>query len=226
MMKNIVVKNRGGRVLNYNERVLEAAKKMHRDGLVAGTSGNVSMLDRVNQAIAITPSGLDYEVMEAEDITVIDFNGKIIEGCQKPSSEWRMHAVMYEKLPDVGAIVHTHAPYATSFSVLNERIPVVLIEMVLLGGDVQVAPFAMSGSRNLGLSVADTLLKTDRYACLLQNHGAVTIGETLEEAMMRSIYLEDAAKIYHYACSVGIPKEIDEEKINEMMIQLGMKGRV
>lgn len=202
------------------EQVLEVAKKIYKHNLVVGTSGNVSVMDREQQRIIITPSGMDYEKMVLDDIIVIDMAGNVVEGAQRPSSEWRMHSVMYEQLPGVQAIVHTHSPYATSFSVLNEQIPVVLIEMVLLGGDVPVAPFAMSGSRELGVNVAVTLHQSKRFSCLLQNHGAVTIGETLDQAYMRAIYLEDAAKIYHYARSIGTPRRIAEADIAEMMTQL------
>ncbi|MFJ7952038.1 class II aldolase/adducin family protein [Lysinibacillus sp. NPDC096418] len=204
------------------QTVHENALKAYNTGLMAGTSGNFSTVDRDLKVMAITPSGAAYETMLPEDITVIDFNGNILSGTKPPSSEWQMHLSIYEKISDVGGVAHTHSPYATSFAVLNQSIPVVLIEMVLLGGKVPLAPFAMPGSKELGDVTAETLLKEQTSACLLANHGALTIGKTMDEAYMKAVYLEDSAKIYHFARSIGDVRLVKESAIKKMKEKLGL----
>jgi len=200
---------------SYKRQVCEYAIKAYRQGFVAGTSGNISTLSDHNE-IVITPSGVDYALITIDDIMVIDFSGNVIAGPNKPSSEWPMHAEIYNQLPGVRSIVHTHSPYATSFAVLNETIPVVLIEMVFfLGGDIRVAPLAAQGTSDVG--VGAVLALRDRNACLLQNHGAVSIGKNLQEAFLRAEYTEDAAKACHLARSIGEPTLVPDEIILEAL---------
>lgn len=97
---------------------------------MAGTSGNISAYFREKQWIVITPSSYDYSLMAEEDIVVIDLDGNLVEGRHKPSSEWKMHAEIYRHLSHANAVVHTHSPYASSFAVNHQEIPVVLIEMI------------------------------------------------------------------------------------------------
>lgn len=186
------------------------AKKALQSGMVAGTSGNLSVLLEEAKAIAITPSGYDYSIMEEKDIVIIDFYGTILEGDHKPSSEWRLHAEIYKNLPHVKSVVHTHSPYATSFAVLQKEIPVVLIEMVpFLKGSVEVSPYAKQGSSEVG-SYAIPIL-AGKNACLMANHGVVAVGDTLGQAYINSVYVEDAAKIYHMALTVGTPVILTED---------------
>ena len=192
------------------KEVVLTAKRALQEGMVAGTSGNISVLLPNSNMIAITPSGYDYAIMEADDIVVIDFEGTILEGHHKPSSEWRLHAEIYKNLPHVKAVVHTHSPYATSFAVLNKEIPVVLIEMVpFLKGSLEVSPYAKQGSSEVGAKAVPILAR--KNACLMGNHGVVAVGDTLGQAYTNSIYVEDAAKIYHMALSVGTPVVLTED---------------
>ncbi|MBT9775456.1 class II aldolase/adducin family protein [Clostridium sp. MCC353] len=191
------------------KQLVGTAKKAYREKLMAGTSGNMSIFCRDEGHILITPSSYDYEIMEEKDVVIIDLDGNVIEGIHKPSSEWRMHAEIYRRLPHVKAIVHTHSPYATSFAVLHREIPVILIEMIpFLKGSVEVSPYAAQGSAEVGINAAPVLER--KNACLMANHGAVAVGGSLDEAYINSVYLEDAAKIYHMACSVGTPVVIEE----------------
>ena len=146
--------------------VLNAAKRMYREALVSGSSGNVSAFDPERQLMAITPSGVDYTLMEEDNIIVMRLSGQVIAGSGLPSSEWRMHALAYEKRPELRAVVHTHSPYATGFAVLHRPIPLILIEMVpYIGGDVPLAEFALPGTRDLGQKALDVL--NGRSGCLL-----------------------------------------------------------
>src|SRR5699024_7334596 len=113
------------------QEVLRIAKKAYIEGLMAGTSGNMSVYCRETGIMAITPSSYDYSIMEEKDIVLVDLEGNVVEGWLPPSSEWRMHAEIYRHVERINAVVHTHSPYATSFAVLQKEIPVVLIEMPL-----------------------------------------------------------------------------------------------
>lgn len=187
--------------------VLQTAKKAYDEKLMAGTSGNMSVYDETSGNMFITPSSYDYSIMEEKDIVVIDLDGNLVEGIHKPSSEWKMHAELYKNLPEVKAVVHTHSPYATSFAVTHKEIPVILIEMIpFIKGSIEVSPYAVQGSAEVGLNAVPILKK--KNACLMANHGVVAVGETIEQAYINSVYVEDTAKIYHMALSTGTPVEI------------------
>ena len=152
----------------------------------------------------ITPSSYDYEIMEEKDMVVTDLEGNMIEGCHRPSSEWRMHAEIYKSLPHVRAVVHTHSPYATSFAVNHQEIPVVLIEMIpFLKGKIEVSAYAKQGSAQVGLNAVEILRR--KNACLMANHGVVAVVESVESAYINSVYVEDTAKIYYMALTSGRP---------------------
>ncbi|WML32918.1 class II aldolase/adducin family protein [Clostridium sp. OS1-26] len=196
--------------MRETEVVLNAAKGLYEEKLVAGTSGNISMrkFDGDNESFLITPSGFPYRLMTEEDIVEIDVNGIPKKPGQKPSSEWRMHLEVYKKYPNINAIVHTHSPFATGFAVNRQDIPLILIEMKpFLGGEIKVAPFKPAGSLELGQAIIPYLEKSN--SCLLANHGTISCGKTMEEAYTASVYVEDAAKIYYYAKTSGNPVIIE-----------------
>lgn len=186
------------------EEIVSTARRAYREGLMAATSGNLSYFDKKSGYMAITPSGMDYSIMTPEDIVILDLNGNVINGTQKPSSEWKMHAEIYRNLPQYRAIVHTHSPNATAYAVLRKEIPCVLVEMLLfLGGSIEVAAYAAQGSAAVGTNCLPILSR--KPTCLLANHGVVTAGDTLAHAYTNSIYVEDAAKIVRLAMSTGCP---------------------
>ena len=191
-------------------QVLETARKAYKEGLMAGTSGNMSVYVRDSGLMAITPSSYDYSIMEEKDIVVTDLDGNVAEGWLKPSSEWRLHAEIYKNLPHVGAVVHTHSPYATSFAVLRKEIPVILIEMEpFIKGSKEVSAYAVQGSAQVGINAVRILKR--KNACLMANHGVVAVGTDMAQAYINSVYTEDAAKIYHMALCVGEPVVIGEK---------------
>ncbi len=195
--------------------LLNMTRRSYEEALFAGTSGNLSVYDREKETMIITPSSIPYETMKEEDLVLMKLSGEIIEGRHKPSSEWRMHAAVYKEREDVGAVVHTHSPYATSFAVNREPIPIILIEMIpFLGGDMLVADFAMPGTEDVGREALKVL--KGRNACLMSNHGVLAVGENLEQAHIRAIYAEDAAKIYSLAKSNGQVKEVPGEFVEIM----------
>lgn len=185
-----------------SQEIVELSQRAFRQGLFSGTSGNLSC--RVAVGMLITPTSARYETMGWEDIVLMGLNGTVHGRGGKPSSEWRMHAAIYEAYPQVSAIFHTHSPYATAFAVNRESIPAVLIEShIFLGGEVRCAGYATPGSREVGLNAVPAL--KDRGGCTLANHGVVAVGKDLEEAYLRAEYIEDTAKVYALAKAVGTP---------------------
>ena len=145
----------------------------------------------------------------------IDLNGNILQGKHSPSSEWRMHAAIYRADARVNAIVHTHSPHATAFAINRMRIPAVLYEMVFfLGGDIPVAEGAIPGTPEVGENCVPVL--KERNGCLMANHGALAVGDTLDRAYTRAVYIEDAAKAYSVALTHGKTYEIGAEAENEI----------
>lgn len=191
--------------MNVKEMIVEAGRKMYNTGLVAGTSGNISMRNPDKEdSFFITPSSMAYDQIQEHDIVEINSKGEPYIKGLRPSSEWQMHVCVYGRFKKYNAIVHTHSTFATSFAVTHEDIPLILIEMrPYLGGDLHVAPYRPAGSKELGEVILPYL--EDRNSCLLANHGTISCGETLEDAFMAAEYVEDAAKIYYYAKTSGTP---------------------
>ena len=201
--------------MSIQSQLVQTAQRAYREKMFAATSGNLSVFDRESGKIYITPGSFPYEEMTPEDIMAIDLNGNILEGKHSPSSEWRMHAAIYRADKRVNAIVHTHSPYATAFAINHMRIPAVLYEMVFfLGGDIPVAEGAIPGTPEVGENCVPVL--KERNGCLMANHGALTVGDTLDRAYTRAVYIEDAAKAYSIALTHGKTYEIGAEAENEI----------
>lgn len=185
-------------------QVLAAAREMLRLGLTIGNSGNVSA--RVPSAdrllIAITPHGTYYDTIAAEDVVVVDAEGEPVVGDGIPSVELGLHAAIYAARPGVGAIVHAHPPMASAAAVIGRPIPPILEDqMIYLGGQIEVAPSALSGSDELAANALAAL--GPRNACLLGNHGALATGRDLREALCCCQYLEKLAQAYLFASLAG-----------------------
>ena len=148
--------------------------------------------------------------MTEDDIVVIDLDGNAVEGERRPTSEWRMHAAIFTAREDLTCSVHTHSPRATAFAVVHRPIPVILVEMMpYIGGDIPLAKFALMGTQELADEVVKALVR--RNACLMENHGVVAVGTNIDQAYTRAVYVEDAAKIYHFALQVGDPQLLPDD---------------
>ena len=187
-----------------------------QDHMFAATSGNLSVYDRQTGRMFITPGSFPYEDMTEDDMMVIDLDGNVLEGKHKPSSEWKLHAAIYRNFAGVCAVVHTHSPYATSFAINHMNIPVVLYEIAwFLGGDIPVAEGALPGSPEVGENCVKVL--KDRNGCLMGNHGAVAMGETLAQAYTRAVYIEDAAKAYSLALTHGPVRVVESAEVRRFL---------
>lgn len=193
-------------VQDLRAEVATTAQRLATAGLVAGTSGNVSA--RAGDAVAITPTGCELATVAADDITVVDLDGAVLEGALAPTSELDLHLGVYAA-HGAGAVVHTHAPVSTALSCVLDELPCVHYEMLLLGGPVRVAPYATFGTPELAASAVAAL--EDRTAALLANHGTIAFGADLAGALRATELLEWAATVYWRAASLGTPRALDED---------------
>ena len=175
-------------------------------GLIAGRDGNLSVRlgpDRV----LVTPSGLIKSLLTAGDMVEVGLAGRKRRGRRNPTSELDLHLRILRRRPDVGAVVHAHPPAATGFAVAGQEIPANLLpELIFLVGRVPLVPFGMPGTPELGDRVEPYLAQHD--ALLLANHGAVTMGKTLDQAWIRMETLEHAARIIMAARAIGEPQPL------------------
>ncbi|MCZ9345075.1 class II aldolase/adducin family protein [Streptomyces sp. TRM76130] len=179
------------------EALVAAARRTVADGLVVGTSGNVSV--RVGDTVLVTPSGVPYDRLTPDDVTGVDPDGRQVLGALVPTSELPMHLAVYRHT-DARAVVHTHAVHATAVSTLVPELPLVHYMAAALGGPVRVAPYAAYGTDELA---ENTLRALDgRAGCLLRNHGTLTYGSSLDQAYDRTAQLEWMCRLWLTASSV------------------------
>lgn len=192
----------------------ETAKKMYHSGLVAGTWGNLSV--RIDDDyMAVTPSGMKYDSLCPEDMVVMNMRDYTYRGSLKPSIEYFMHAALLLDNPAANAVVHTHSTYALMLATARRPIPAVCDDQVqILGGDIRVAEYALPGTPEMARTVTETL--RGRAGVLIPNHGAVTIGRTLEEALIGSVILEKTAQVYLGTLALGGPVELDAADVSAM----------
>jgi L-fuculose-phosphate aldolase len=193
-----------GRLERERERVAGAARRLAADGLVTGTAGDVSM--RTDDLVAVTPTGARLEDVTPEQVAVVDLEGAQVEGDLAPTSEIELHLGIYRRL-DAGAVVHSHARFATALACVLDELPVVHYQMLALGGPIRVASYATFGTPELAESTLKAL--EGRSAALMANHGAIAYGPDLDTAMEQALLLEWACELYWRASALGTPRALD-----------------
>lgn len=189
--------------------------ELPKNNLVTWTSGNVSIRDRETGYVVIKPSGVTYEDLRADDMVVLDLNGKVIEGKLKPSSDTASHLFIYRHRPDVFGVVHTHSPYATAFAANGMSIPVYLTAHAdEFGGPIPCGPFALIGGEQIGQVVIDHIGSSP--AILLKNHGVFTIGPSGRAAVKAAVMVEDVARTVWMARQLGQPDEIPADMVEKL----------
>ena len=186
-------------------------------GLIAGRDGNLSVrLGR--ERVLVTPSGVIKSLVTPGDMVEVDLSGKPRgRGSRKPTSELELHLRILRHRPDVQAVVHAHPPAATGFAVAGQEIPGNLLpELILVVGPVPLVPFGMPGTPELGDRIVPYLEDRRHQALLLANHGAVTLGRTLDEAWIRMESLEHSARIITAARAVGEPKPLTAQAVERL----------
>jgi len=210
---------------DLREEIVVTCRLMRDSGLVAGTEGNVSARTPGGEVL-LTPSGLDYAIMEPEDVVLVSLDGKTLEGAFEPSVETPMHTGIYRSRPETRAVVHTHARYSTTLACLDWEIPPLHYMLANLSeeGRVPVARYATYGTEDLASNAARALGSAHR-ACLLRNHGTIAVGTTLAEAYARTELLEQMAELYYRARVAGEPVILSTEEIAEVAAKIHDYGQ-
>lgn len=194
--------------------IIKTGIQLVEQGLVASTWGNISV-KKDNNSIYITPSGMEYRTLEPSDLVLVDLEGNILEGNRQPSSELCLHLAFYKQRQDIGAIVHTHSIYASAYSALRKPIPPLIEDLAqVVGGAVEVAPYALPGTEELAQNAVNTI--GTRGAVLLANHGVVGVGTSLAEAYKACLLVEKTAHIGLAAQVLGEPVALSAEDVERM----------
>lgn len=203
--------------------ICEYGRQLLADDLTTGTGGNLSA--RVGEdRIAISPSGVPYEDIEPADVPVVRTDGTVIKGDIEPSSELPMHLAVYEARPDVGGVVHTHSPYATTFASLGEPIPASHYLLAFAGSEVPVTRYETHATPEIGEAAVDALGE-ETSATLLRNHGVLTADASLEDAYTVAQMVEFCARIHHQARAVGEPEVLPDDEMERLAEKLDAYGQ-
>ena len=197
--------------------LIAAARRMLALGLTQGTSGNLSL--RTAGGRLIPPSAGPYEALTPEMIPLLPLRGDGYRGAYRPSSEWRFHRDILAARPEVGAVVHNHAPYATGLAIARREIPACHYMIARFGGaPIRCAPYALFGTAELSAHVLAAL--DGRTACLMANHGCLVTGPTLEAALAAAVELEALARQYLLSLAAGGPGRLSEDEVAAAIAQL------
>ncbi len=209
--------------------LVEYGKKLISHRLTTGTGGNLSVLNREKELIAITPTGLQYFDTSPEDIVVLNLDGGIVEGKRDPSSELRMHRYVYQHREDLEALVHVHSKYATTLSCLRWELPAVHYLVAFAGKNIRCAHYATFGSEELARNTFAAM--KNRKAALLANHGLLAGDKDLPTAFAIAEEIEFCAEIYYRSKCIGEPvilpdneMKVVEEKIKCYRLQRNQDG--
>ena len=202
-------------------RLVDVSRQLVASGLNRGTSGNAGV--RLGEGLLVTPSGVPADELSPEDMVALDFSGQV-HGSGRPSSEWRLHRDVLAARPDVHAVIHTHAPFATSLACLGQDVPPFHYMIAVAGGrTIRCAAYALFGTQ--ALSDQAVLALQARKACLLANHGMVALGCDLDEALALSIEVESLCEMYWRACQLGAPQILSDAQMDEVIARFKHYGR-
>jgi L-fuculose-phosphate aldolase len=191
------------------------ARRMIASGLVRGTSGNISAREPDADWCLITPSGVDYETLEPEQMVIVGLDGERPPAQSKPSVDTPIHLSVYRARSDVAACIHTHSPYAAAFSTVGREIPPLITESAgYVGGSVRVMDFVPPARSDTGDQVAAGL-GSDR-AVLLPNHGVIAVGESLNKCFGAAMAVEESAHVAFIALQLGTPRLVPPAEVSRM----------
>ena len=201
------------------EQVVRYGKKLIDRRLTTGSGGNISVCNREKNLVAISPSGLDYYETTPEDIVILDIDGNLVEGKNRPSSEAGMHLAFYKNRADVSGIVHTHSKFATAIACMGWELPAVHYLIGMAGHRVKCTGYATYGSDELAKKALETI--GDSNAVLLANHGLIALGEDVDRAFSTAEHLEFVSEVYYLTKTLGTPNILSDEDMDEVMKKFG-----
>ncbi len=194
------------------KHIIDTGIALDRYRLISLSGGNVSM--RIDRHILVTPSGMSYETLVPQDVVVMDPKGKVMEGERRPSVDAVALLHIYANMPGVNAVIHTHQPYATAVGLVMDELPAFCTTLVNATlGAVTVAPYSSAASLDMGVKTVEHI--GDKRAVILRNHGVVTVGPTLKDALYAAVYLEDACRSYCAARVMGSPRTLTPPQVAE-----------
>jgi len=202
---------------NERAQLASACHRVAAKGLVTGTAGNLSI--RAGDHVVITPTGGVLEELTPEMMTVIDFDGQILDGDLAPTSETELHLLVY-KSSFAKAVAHAHGLASTAVACTHEELPVIHYSQLMLGGSVRTAPYATFGSPELAKNVVAAL--EGKTAALMANHGSVAHGQTIAAACETLEMLEWSCELYARAINLGTPTLLTDEDLQKV-IEAAMK---
>ncbi len=205
---------------NEREQVAAASRRLAAEGLVLGTAGNVSARSG-DDLVAITPTGCVLADLDAAQVSVVDMDGNVVDGELEPTSELDLHLGVYRRY-GAGAVVHTHAPWATAIACARDELPCVHYQMLLLGGTVRVAPYRTFGTPELAAAVLDAL--DGRTAALMANHGALNYAQDAAAAVDAALLLEWACEVYWRASALGEPRTLGDDERQAVIDAVASRG--
>lgn len=206
------------RLLKERNDIVRFGRKMVASGLTVATGGNLSVADRRDGLIAISPSGMDYGTVKPSHVAVVSMEGEKVEGRGKPSSELPLHLALYRERSDVQSVVHTHSVYAATLASLGWDIPPFHYLVGFSGKKIPLAPYATYGTPELARNVVHAIGSSN--AVLMANHGMMAVGATLAAAFTVAEIVEYLARIYWQARILGEPMILPEEEMEKVMQKL------
>ena len=202
-------------------RVVECAPAL--SDLTPGRTGNLSV--RSDDRFAVTPTGVPYDGFDASDVPVVRVeDGEHLAGGMAPSSEVPMHAAIYRR-EDVGAIVHTHSPWATTMAVRRQELPPIHYMIVAVGKRVPVAEYAPYGTDELAANVVEAMTEAESTACFIENHGLVVTAPNLDTAIEDAIHVESLSRIYLQSLAGGEPTTLSDEQLETVIERFESYGQ-
>jgi len=204
--------------------IIQYGRNLINAQLTTGTGGNLSIYNRAEGLVAIKPSGVAYFDMTPSDVVVIDLGGHVSDGNLKPSSEAKFHLDLYKFRPDINAVVHTHQIYATTIACLNWELPAVHYLVSVSGNKVPLAAYATYGSQELSENILQSI--GNYNACLLANHGLVTVGANLAAAFAAAEEIELVSRLYYQAKCIGNPAILSDKEMEVVMKKFQSYGNL
>lgn len=205
------------KISNLAERkqMVDICRKMNASGINQGTAGNLSM--RVGNSFLITPSSLPYDTMTPEDIVEMDYDGTYVG--RRPSSEWRFHRDILKNRTDIDVVLHCHSVYATTLAVHHKTIPSFHYMTGVAGGTtIRCSRYATFGTQALSDAALEAL--EGRMACLLGQHGQISLGKNLESALWLATEVETISRLYVQALTLGDPPILPDDEMERVIAQM------
>ena len=209
---------------DMKQEVIDISVNMQATGLVLHTSGNVSVRVPGTNKMLITPTGMDYKSLSTDDIVLMGFRGDYDTNGRKPSSEWPFHGYIYERRPDAGAVVHTHSTYCTTMACLRRDVPAFHYMIGAAGGaTIRCADYATFGTQELSDNAVAAL--EGRNACLLANHGMISLGKNLKSALKLAEIVENLCEMYWRTLQATGPVVLDDQEMATILEKFKTYGK-